>query len=274
MNTKIGFIVNPIAGMGGRVGLKGTDGKALEAEKLGATPTAPTKAKDTIKEFIQKHQKKNNIKWFTCSDDMGENELKETGVKDYTIIYTPKNNVTTADDTKNACRELLKKNVDIIVFCGGDGTARDIIEVVDKKTPILGIPAGVKMHSGVFGVTPQATAKTLIDYLNNALTTGDVDILDLDEELYRQGEWRIRFYGNAKGIINTTYIQVGKATFESVSEDHIKDELSEHIMEEMKRNPKTLFLLGPGSTIEYIANKMRLKKTLLGIDAIYNNKIV
>jgi predicted polyphosphate/ATP-dependent NAD kinase len=274
MRIKIGFIVNPIAGMGGRVGLKGTDNKLSEAKKLGAKPTAPTKAKDTITEFIKNNKKSDNIQWFTCAGDMGENELREAGVTKYTIIYTPNSSVTNADDTKNACRELIKKNIDLILFCGGDGTARDIVEVIDKRIPLLGIPAGVKMHSGVFGVTVQATARILDDYMNNNLTVGDVDILDVDEELYRKGEWRIRFYGNAKGIINTTYVQVGKATFESIPEDNIKDELAEHIQEEMKRRPDTLFLLGPGSTVEHIAKKMNLKKTLLGIDAVYKGEII
>jgi predicted polyphosphate/ATP-dependent NAD kinase len=130
------------------------------------------------------------------------------------------------------------------------------------------------MHSGVFGINTSATAKMLHEFVNKSLTIGDVDIMDLDEELYRKGQWNIRLFGIAKGIVEPTYVQVGKTIYESVTDDEIKDELAEHVMDEMEKNSDFLFLLGPGGTIDYIARKMGLDNTLLGIDAVYNKKLV
>ena len=274
MVAKIGFLVNPIAGMGGKVGLKGTDGVVDEARKLGATPIAPKKAIDTIKEFLSKYSKNDNIKWYTCSNNMGFNELKEACVKNIEVIFKPKNNITTKRDTKEACELFLEKKVDLIFFCGGDGTARDIYEVVKDTIPILGIPSGVKMHSGVFGINNSASAKMLYEFIKKRLTIGDAEIMDLDEDLYRKGDWDIKLFGIAKGIVEPTYVQVGKTTFESLSDDSVKDELAEHMVDEMKENPEFLYLMGSGGTVDYIAKKIGVENTLLGIDGVYKNKIV
>ena len=273
MVSKIGFVVNPVAGMGGKVGLKGTDGVLKQAIKLGAKPIAPNKAVETIEEFISKHSK-DDIQWFTCSEKMGADELKKVGITEMEIIYISKGKDTSSNDTKNACKEFLKKQVDLILFCGGDGTARDIFEVVKTKIPILGIPSGVKMHSGVFGINTSATAKMLHEFANKHLTIGDAEIMDLDEERYRKGEWNIRLFGIAKGIVEPTYVQVGKTSFESVSDDEIKDELTEHIIDEIEQNKDYLFLFGSGGTIDYIAKKLDINNTLLGIDAVYNKNVV
>lgn len=274
MVAKIGFLVNPIAGMGGKVGLKGTDGVVQQALKLGATAVAPKKAEEMLCEFVSISRIKKKIQWITCAGDMGGNELKKAGIKEIEIIYEPSVSQTSSEDTKKACAKLVEKQVDLILFCGGDGTARDVFTIVGKKIPLLGIPAGVKMHSGVFGITGAATAKILAEFINGLQTLGDIEILDLDEELYRKGEWKIRMFGVAQGIIEPTYVQVGKALFESVSDDAVKDELSEHIHDEMERCNDCLFLLGPGGTIEYVLKKMGLEKTLLGIDAVFQNQVV
>jgi len=274
MVTKIGFLVNPIAGMGGKVGLKGTDGVLKQAIKLGAKPIAPIKAEVTIKEFISKYSQKDKIQWFTCSGKMGVDVLEKAGITDIEIVYTPTGKDTSSFDTKNACKKFLEKQVDLILFCGGDGTARDIFEIVSTKLPILGIPSGVKMHSGVFGINTDASAKMLHEFVNKSLTIGDAEIMDLDEDRYRNGEWNIRLFGVAKGIVEPTYVQVGKTIFESVSDDEIKDELTEHILDEIERNSDFLFLFGSGGTIDYVAKKLDIENTLLGIDAVYNKKTV
>ncbi|MDH7517504.1 MAG: ATP-NAD kinase family protein [Candidatus Thermoplasmatota archaeon] len=275
MVLKIGFVVNPIAGMGGRVGLKGTDGVLDKAVSLGAKPVAPGKAEETLKEFLSKYStEKDVVCWFTCSGSMGFDELKNVGMKNVEVVYSSAGVNTTSTDTKKACEVFLEKNVDLVVFCGGDGTMRDIFSVVDKKVPVLGIPAGVKMHSGVFGVNTRAVAKMLHEFINKNLTIGDVDVMDLDEELYRKGEWKIKLFGVAKGIVEPTYVQVGKTVFESVSDDEVKDELAEHVLDEMNKYRDHLFLMGSGGTIDYIARKIGLDNTLLGIDAVYDKKTV
>jgi predicted polyphosphate/ATP-dependent NAD kinase len=181
---------------------------------------------------------------------------------------------TTSRDTKQACKFFLKENVDLILFCGGDGTARDIFDIVDNKVPILGIPSGVKMHSGVFCINTYAASKMLHEFVNDRLTVGDAEIMDLDEDLYRQGKWNIKLFGIAKGIVEPTYVQVGKTSFTSVSDDDIKDELTEHIEDEMDKYSDYLFLFGSGGTIDYIVTKLGLKNTLLGIDAVYDKKTI
>jgi len=274
MVIKIGFIVNPIAGMGGKVGLKGTDGVLEKAVSLGAKQIAPKKTIEMLKGFFSIFLDNSKIKWYTCKGVMGSFELEKAKVSDINIVYNPLGSKTSSIDTKNACKKFSDLKVDLILFCGGDGTARDIFEIVKNKIPILGIPSGVKMHSAVFGVNVSATAKMLIEFVNRNLTIGDADIMDLDEDLYRKGEWNIRLFGVAKGIIEPTYIQVGKTCFESVSDDAVKDELTEHIADEIEQNNDFLFLFGSGGTIDYIAKKMNIDNTLLGIDALYQNKIV
>ena len=272
MGVKVGFVVNPIAGMGGRVGLKGTDDVVDEAKKRGAEPVSPVKAIETVKGFLLEYPR-DDIIWFTCSGEMGEDELKKAGVKDFKVVYDAPEK-TSSDDTKNACEKFLENDVDLIVFCGGDGTARDVFSAVKDRIPILGIPSGVKMHSGVFGINTSAAAKMLHEFVNKRLTIGDAEIMDLDEERYRRGEWNIKLFGIAKGIVEPMYVQVGKTVFESVSEDDIREELAEHILDEMNENRDYLFLMGSGGTIDYIAKKIGVENTLLGIDAVYQKKVV
>lgn len=274
MKTKIGFVVNPVAGMGGKVGLKGTDGVIDRAIELGAKPVAPKKAEEMLKEFFEKYKGHEKVEWLTCSGEMGQNVLNASGIKNLKIVYGASESKTSSFDTKNACKCFLEKDADIILFCGGDGTARDVFSVVSTKIPILGVPSGVKMHSGIFAVNTSAAAKMLHEFISETLTIGDSEIMDLDEERYRKGEWNIKLFGIAKGIVEPTYIQVGKSIYESISDDAIKDELTEHIVDEVEENSGYLYLFGSGGTINYIANKMKIKNTLLGIDAVYNKKAI
>jgi predicted polyphosphate/ATP-dependent NAD kinase len=274
MQFKIGFVINPIAGMGGRVGLKGTDGVFEKAVELGAKPIASNKAREMLTEFVSIFSKNDDIKWFTCKGEMGSKELKKAGISSLEIVYENVEKITSSKDTKKICKKFLELEIDLIVFCGGDGTARDIFEIVGKNIPILGIPSGVKMHSGVFGINTSATAKMLHEFVNQTLTIGDSEIMDLDEDLYRKGEWKIKLFGIAKGIVEPTYIQVGKSYYEFVSDDEIKDELTEHVIDEIEKNKNFLYLFGSGGTIDYIAKKMNLDNTLLGIDAVYKKKVM
>jgi predicted polyphosphate/ATP-dependent NAD kinase len=261
--------------MGGKVGLKGTDGMLKKAEKLGAEPTSPEKAVLMLKEFTSNASMNDDeIMWLTCSDKMGELECKKAGLTNYEVVYKTVTKETSSRDTKNASKKFLEHKVNLILFCGGDGTARDIYEIVENKIPILGIPAGVKMHSGVFGINTSASARMLHEFVNGNLTIGDAEIMDIDEDLYRKGEWHIRLFGIAKGIVEPTYIQVGKSTFESVTDEEVKNELAEHIIDEIEDNSDILYFFGSGGTIDYITKKIGIKNTLLGIDAVLNNKIV
>jgi len=274
---RVGFVVNPIAGMGGRVGLKGTDGVADEAQAAGAEPIAGPRAALFARTFLElsKHGEGLRIRWLTCGGAMGAVSLREAGVGDETIevIYTPGER-TTASDTRRAVDACIGQGAELLLFCGGDGTARDVAEATNDRIPILGIPAGVKMHSGLFAVSPPAAAHLLVGYLRGQLRIGTAEILDLDEEAYRKGEWRIRLFATAKTLVEPNLVAGGKVMVDEVSEEAIRGELAVHFSELFENEPYTLFLLGPGSTLNSITTADGIDKTLLGVDAVVGGKAV
>ncbi len=270
----IGFLVNPIAGMGGRVGLKGTDGVLDRAISLGAEPVAPLKAAEMLREFRRLQENAHvEVAWVTCSGTMGADVLRDAGFEDVEVVQEVGDD-TSSKNTKAAAKKFMEHDVDLILFCGGDGTARDICQVTRDKVAILGIPSGVKMYSGLFGISPARTAEILMDFLEDQLTMTHVEILDLDEDRYREGEWVVRLYDTALTPFESTLVQASKMMMDQVSEDGMKEEIAEYITEDIKDRPETLFLLGPGSTVEFVARELKVKKTLLGIDAIVGGRII
>lgn len=273
----IGFVVNPIAGMGGRVGLKGTDGVVDQARAAGAEPIAGPRARVFIASFRAASPRDSSIevRWLTCAGPMGSEPLRAAGVPEssVTVVHHP-GDVTSAEDTKRTVGATLEGGAELIVFCGGDGTARDVVEATKDRVPVLGIPAGVKMHSGLFAVSPPAAAELLLAYLRGSLRVGSAELLDLDEDAYRQGEWRIRLYGTAKTLVEPHLVSAGKLQIAEVSEESIRAELAEHFRELFHGEPETLFLLGPGSTLAAIAAALGFDKTLLGIDAVLGGRTI
>lgn len=197
---RIGFLINPIAGMGGRVGLKGTDGVVAEAEGLGAERRANARALEMLSEFkrlIDGAVHRPAISWFTVDADMGNDALRTAGFTAIEVVHRAAE-IPSARDTKVAVEKFLAAGVDLVLFCGGDGTARDVCNVTGQTTPVLGIPAGVKMYSGVFGVTPARTAGILLRYLSGEIGLAQVEVVDLDEDKYRRGEWAVSLYTSAR----------------------------------------------------------------------------
>ena len=268
---RVGFLVNPIAGLGGRVGLKGTDGVADEAVRRGATPTAPSKAEAMLRALVAMPQAK-AFAWLTCSGPMGEDVAEKVGIP-HEVVHRCAS-PTTAADTTRACEEFLRRKVDLIVFVGGDGTARDIAAVVGSTVPIVGVPAGVKMHSAVFGMHPASVAAILADFADGRTASVEAEVLDLDESEYRQGRWVVRLYANAKTLHEPTLIQTGKMMFEELPDMDARDAIAEHVIEEMEEGPETLFLLGPGGTMDHIKRALGIRGSLLGIDAVKGKKLV
>jgi len=273
---RIGFLINPIAGMGGRVGLKGTDGVVDKAMELGAQPTAHLQAGETLAVFrrlLDQAPAPPAIGWLTCAGAMGAHALRTAGFGDVEIVHEPAE-PPSAEDTKAAVRRFLAAGVDLILFCGGDGTARDICSVAGRDTPILGIPAGVKMYSGVFGVSASRTADILMGFLDRRLEASVADVLDLDEDRYREGEWAVRLYYAALTPYEPTYTQSQKMLIDEATDAEVKHEIAQHLSEEIGASPDVLFLLGPGSTVQSIAEMLKVDKTLLGIDAVAGGGIV
>ena len=190
---KLGLIVNPIAGMGGKVGLKGTDGvKILQrARELGAKPEAPKKTIQALKMLAPLGA---GLKIITCPGDMGENEALAAGFTPV-VIGEPKEQ-TGPEDTEQAARLMLDQGIDLLLFAGGDGTARNIYNAVGTKLPALGIPAGVKIHSAVYANHPRAAGQVALKYLQGQLETlTEAEVMDIDEEAFRQGYVTAELYG-------------------------------------------------------------------------------
>ncbi len=268
--NRVGIIVNPIAGMGGRVGLKGTDGESYEeALRRGAKPVSPRRAI----EFLN-HVRSMNFEIVAAAGLMGEEEVLASNKKDLLrLVVGEKKERTTADDTKAAAKEMVGKGVDIIVFVGGDGTARDILDAVDEEIPILGVPSGVKMFSAIFAVNPRAAAKVLDEFLAGRTSLVEREVLDIDEEAYRKGVLRIRLYGYLKvPMPRNDLLQYMKTISKGGEEEENKLAIARTIVEEME--PDTLYLLGPGTTVKAIADLLDIDKTLLGVDAIVNKRLV
>jgi predicted polyphosphate/ATP-dependent NAD kinase len=266
----IGFIVNPIAGMGGAVGLKGTDGAEIlrQAYHLGAKQVAPQRAEAFLSELRTAGF---SIRLVVGAGSMGEYEAKNSGFS-YTVLGKQKKN-TTADDTKEIAHKMKDVGVDILVFCGGDGTARDILQEVDMKFPVLGVPTGVKMHSAVFAVSPQAAARVTARFLSGKLPLREAEVMDVDEKAFREGRLSAELYGYLLVPYEPHLIQENKLA-SPMTESELRNQaaIAIHIIETMK--PDVLYIVGPGTTTRIIADLMDAKKTLLGVDLLCNKRII
>lgn len=259
----IGFLLNPVAGMGGAVGLKGTDGNVDEARRRGAVPRAAERAAITL--ALLKNVP--DLCFLTCGGEMGETVFQKTGDIPCSVVYSDPG-TSTAEDTRNAVRRFLEEGADLILFCGGDGTARDVFAAAGRDVPVLGIPAGVKMYSAVFAIDPAAAAALLA----GPYTIADGEVMDVDETAYRAGELVTQLYGIARVPARAGMTQPAKQVFEEADEERAKDEIARFMAEVML--PDTLYLLGAGTTTEAIARRLGIEKTLLGVDAIRNGALL
>ncbi len=260
----VGFLVNPVAGLGGAVGLKGTDGLMDEAIARGARPHALERARECISHIGDE----SDIRFLTCSSKMGADCLT---TREYETVYKSREK-TTANDTRLACETFLARGVEMILFCGGDGTARDVYSVVADKIPILGIPAGVKMHSSVFAVTPHAAAEVVNAMASGSVGFYDSEVMDVDEDAYRAGKLRTRIYGIAKTPHVKSLVQASKRVFVSADDDAAKSEIAAFAKEFM--GDGSTYILGGGSTTAAIAKEIGVDKTLLGVDVVKDGKLI
>ena len=260
---RVGLIVNPIAGMGGSVGLKGTDGDAyLKAMELGAvrmSHLAAKRALSLIREDIE----------FVSAEHMGSDVLDYLDILHEVIPIT--SDGTKSDDTK-AVANIMKKKCDMILFCGGDGTARDILDSVGADVPVLGIPAGVKMYSSVFATTPEDVPDIIHGFATGYAKVTERDVMDINEEDHRNGILSAKLYGYMKVPYVPVIVQDFKGIYEGNDEYEEIDEIAEYITDNMRSD--VLYIIGPGSTTGRIMEKMGMEHTLLGIDAVFGGKAV
>ncbi len=258
--SRIGLIVNPIAGMGGRVGLQGTDGPDVLERALarGAVPVAAERAERALARL---HDRCADVRLVAACGRMGADLAEAHGFE--TEVLPGGGGATTADDTRLAAAELARRQVDLILFAGGDGTARDIQAVVGDRVPMLGVPTGVKMHSGVFATTPE-NAGDVVGAFVGSHPRGPVreaDVVDAETG----DAISTRLYGAARVPDDRLRVQAVKSRGVPPDEDAL-DAVCAAIAASM--DPRRIYLLGPGTTMRRVTRQLGLEKTLLGVDAV------
>jgi predicted polyphosphate/ATP-dependent NAD kinase len=275
MDMRIGIVVNPDAGLGGRLGFKGSDGRAKEARDAGAVDRAGPRMQQCISKFKELLASSLNrmgvsptiVAW---SGRMGGDWLDGFEYEQRKESPTE----STAQDTSNLVQDLLKSEVDVILYAGGDGTTRDIVNALDgNETPLIGVPGGVKMHSGCFATTPKASAEVLLAFLQGDLMVAITEVMDLDEETYQKGEWKVRMYGEAWTPSSPRFMQGAKEQVERASESDTIEGLANHIGNLIDDDPELMVIWGSGGTLRRMGEHLNVELTLLGIDIQHKGTI-
>ena len=267
--VRLGLIVNPVAGLGGKVGLKGTDGAEIvrRALALGATPVAPGRA---ARALARLERCREGLSVVAGARAMG-GDLARAHEFRTEVLAAGDRDQTSAADTKAAAADMERRGVDLILFAGGDGTTRDIVDAVGTRVPILGIPTGVKMHSAVFATSPEAAADVVASHLSGrAQAMRESEVMDVDEDALREGRVSARLHAVARVPFDRARVQHPKAS--SPSPDASLDALCRQIAAEASADRLTL--LGPGTTTQRILAHLKLDGTLLGVDAVESGSLV
>ena len=265
---RLGLIINPLAGLGGSVGLKGSDGQAGQALALGATPQAMSRASTALTELLPL---RDNFSVLTVAGDMGQSVCEALGLN-YQLVYTPAAWPSTAADTETAAALMAEQGVDILLFAGGDGTARNICAVVGERTTVLGIPAGVKIHSGVYAISPQAAGKLVAKLIAGELVSlSDAAVMDIDEQAFRDGVVKARRFGQMRIPAQLRYVQSVKMGGRE-SEELVLADLAAYVAAQMEDNVR--YVMGSGSTVAAVMAELGLDNTLLGVDVIENGQLI
>ncbi|HZQ66246.1 MAG TPA: NAD(+)/NADH kinase [Gaiellaceae bacterium] len=261
----LGLIVNPVAGIGGRYALKGSDDATAIARALaaGASPVAPVRARRALR-AVQPVQ---GLQVVAPAGAMGEEVAADADLSPARLSHAPAA-PTTAADTRAAAAELADREVDLILFAGGDGTARDVVDVVGTRVPVLGVPCGVKMRSGVFGTTPENAGDAAARFLAQPgrYPVVDGEVLDAADAALESTLFAVARVPDVPGRL-----QHGKAA-RPFADDGALAALAEAIVEEME--PERTYLLGPGTTTGRIMAALGLVSTPLGVDAVRDGALV
>lgn len=263
----VGLIVNPVAGMGGSVGLKGTDGEMYEkALEMGAEPVTPRRTRDTLAHLERKEQ----IRFLAAPGRMGAAYVEE--IDAYVTVVGEIGEETSVEDTKRIAHAMVDRGVELLVFVGGDGTARDICDAVGTSVPVVGVPAGVKVFSSAFALSARAAAE-LVDAFVRGTSVTEEEVFDIDEKAFREDRLASTLYGTLIVPEVRASLQPAKAASDvSTPSEQIKQDIARCIVESM--DPDVLYLLGPGTTVRAIADEMGLSKTLLGVDAVQEGALL
>lgn len=262
---RIGLVVNPLAGIGGPVGLKGSDGLYEEAIARGGKSQVAERVAVTLSALPNE-----GIEWFAFSGIMGGDCLTALSKPFHSLGEI--NGATTPEDSRRVVEQLCSASIDLLLFAGGDGTARDVADAFHTVPAVLGIPCGVKMHSGVFATSPAAAAELLHRLMNGeVLSLVDAEVRDIDEASFREGIVKTRFYGELPVPDDLRFVQqtkVGGRESDELVVQEIAADVKEHMLDD------TLYIMGSGSTVSSIVESMDLPATLLGIDVVLNGELL
>jgi len=293
----VGLLINPTAGVGGPAAMKGSDGiEAQErARELGVAPQAVARARTAFSELANLFDsaEKPLCRIITLSGSMGHEALTELPAEPFLIevLSEPQIPKVPTANTTHAGVEALAPLVDLLVFVGGDGTARDVLDALgpggaDKRgasgssVPVLGIPAGVKMHSGVFATSPGSAAHVLALLIEGGLVAAhQAEVKDIDEEALRSGKVGSVTYGELLVPSVGGYLQHVKSAGKEVEALvllEIAAEVAEHF------SASVPLVLGPGSTcfavkeelLSAAPDSVAEQPTLLGVDVIQNGQLL
>ena len=276
---RIGIVVNPDAGLGGKLGFKGSDGRAAEARAAGAEDRAGPRMLQCLTHLqtltaSSLNRNQTSLTFVAWQGRMGSTWVPEIQsaqtVGTEWVGQTPDS--TSAEDTSNLVNALLEAKVDALLYAGGDGTTRDIVKALEHRgeaaqaTPLIGVPGGVKMHSGCFATTPKAAAEVVLSFALGDLRTAITEVMDLDEVVYQEGVWKVRMYGEAWTPSSPRFMQGAKEQVERVSEDDSIEGLANHIGSLLQDEDDLMVVWGSGGTLRRMGEHLNQALTLLGID--------
>lgn len=264
---KLGLVINPLAGLGGPLALKGSDGLAsLKPDALpehGALSRAEQRCLRCL-EFLADSDAVIEVYGFTGA--MAQRVAEQAGLNFQQLGCAEDQSLSTPEDSRRAAQAAQQAGVDLLLFVGGDGTARDIFQAVGSALPVLGLPAGVKMHSGVYAVSPEAAAELVLALIDGKLVDiGECEVRDIDEAAFRDGRVSTRYYGQLLVPRLGGFLQRVKDSGREVEELAVA-EIADEVIETMEDD--CLYIVGPGSTTAGVMQQLELDYTLLGFDLL------
>lgn len=271
---KLGLIVNPLAGLGGPLGMKGSDGLDLSEVPNSDLGRSTARALRCLARIASSQSGQLTVYGFAgemSAQAASGDESDRVGLTFVSVGNAADRSKTTPADTQGAALTLLNHGVDLLLFVGGDGTARDIYSAVGTQVPCLGVPAGVKMHSGVYAVSPESAADIVLALMAGGLVElSEQEVRDIDEDAFRAGSVRSKYFGELLVPSIGGFLQHVKSGGRE-QEELVLADIADHIIESM--DPNTLYIIGPGSTTAAVMAQLGLANTLLGFDAIASSAL-
>ena len=274
--VRLGLLVNPDAGLGGRLGLKGSDGQAEIARSKGAQDRSGPRMRAMLDHLITiSKENLDGIQWYVSKGRMGTDWISPA-ISSLEVIHSSSSS-TDADDTSQLVGSMIGSDIDLLVYAGGDGTTRDVVAALSEygrpELPIIGVPTGVKMHSGCFASSPKAAPDVLSAWLEGDLLLSSTEVLDLDEDLYRQGKWVVKLYAEAITPASPRWMQGSKMRVEASGEEEIIQGLADHVRETLI-DDRMMIVWGSGGTLRTIGGILGFELNTLGIDITVGGNII